>query len=139
MTAAAGGLPAAPAAGAAAAGALARTGEGPESRETKAALWAALRTVRDEMFYLADANVVDMGYVYDLRLQGETVQAVMTMPQRGRPLHMFIGQHMKRSLEETPGVRSAVIDLTWDPPWTPDRMSDAGLEAMRLDLARPRT
>jgi len=139
VTAAAGGLPEAPPAGAAAAGALARTGEGPESRETKAALWAALRTVRDEMFYLADANVVDMGYVYDLRLQGETVQAVMTMPQRGRPLHMFIGQHMKRSLEETPGVRSAVIDLTWDPPWTPDRMSDAGLEAMRLDLARPRT
>jgi metal-sulfur cluster biosynthetic enzyme len=99
-----------------------------------AALWAALRTVRDEMFYLADANVVDMGYVYDLRLRGETVQAVMTMPQRGRPRYMFIGQHMKRSLEATPGVRRAVIDLTWDPPWTPHRMSDAGLRAMRLDV-----
>jgi len=28
-----------------------------------------------------------------------------------------------------------VIDLTWDPPWTPHRMSDAGLRAMRLDVA----
>ena len=129
-----GGLPGALTAGATAAGALARPGEGPDARETKAALWAALRTVRDGMFYLADANVVDMGYVYDLRLRGETVQAVMTMPQRGRPRYMFVGQHMKRSLEATPGVRRAVIDLTWDPPWTPHRMSDAGLRAMRLDV-----
>jgi metal-sulfur cluster biosynthetic enzyme len=133
VAAAPGGLPADLAAGATAAGALARPGEGPGAREAKAALWQALRAVRDEMFYLADANVVDMGYVYDLRLRGETVQVQMTMPQRGRPRHMFVGQHMKRVLEEVPGVRTAVIDLTWDPPWTPDRMSDAGRKAMRLD------
>ena len=81
-----------------------------------------------------NANVVDLGYVYDLRLRGETVQAVMTMPQRGRPRYLFVGQHMKRRLEATPGVPPRRdCHLTWDLPWMLHRMSDAGLRAMRLD------
>jgi metal-sulfur cluster biosynthetic enzyme len=119
-----------------ASGVLARPGEGTHARELKRAIWTALREVRDEMFYTADANVVDMGYIYDVRLRGSTVQVIITMSHRGRPKYMFLGQHVRARLERLDGVRSVVVDLTWDPPWTPDRLSEAGWQAMGLETGR---
>ena len=135
VQAAAESLPAELIAGAKANGVLARPGEGTHARDLKRAIWSALREVRDEMFYTVDANVVDMGYIYDVRLRGETVQVLMTMPHRGRPKYMFLGQHVRTRLERLPDVHSVVVDLTWDPPWTPDRLSDAGWGVMGLDGA----
>lgn len=114
-------------------GALARPGEGLQAQPAKNAIWAALREVRDEMFYTIDANVVDMGYVYDVRLRGSTVQVLMTMPHRGRPKYMFVGQQVRARLERIPGVESAIVDLTWDPPWTPQRLSNTAWAAMGLN------
>ena len=61
-----------------AAGRLARTGETEESAPLKKAVWAALREVPDTMFYDTDANVVDMGYIYDVRVSQDVVRVLMT-------------------------------------------------------------
>lgn len=115
-------------------GALARPGERPEDRPRKRMIWDALRDVRDEMFYTVDANVVDMGYIYDVRLHGDDVYVLMTMPHRGRPRYNWLGNPIRRRLEQLPGVRKAFVDLTWEPPWTPNRLTDAGRRAMGLDI-----
>ncbi len=57
------------------------------------------------------------------------------MPHRGRPKHMFLGQHIRSRLLRLAGRGSVVVELTWDPPWTPDRLSDAGWRAMGLPEA----
>jgi metal-sulfur cluster biosynthetic enzyme len=119
-------------------GALARPGEAGDIASMKAAIWRALRGVRDEQLYTADANVVDLGLVYDVRWRHGTAHIVMTMPHRGRPVHDFfvtrgggrVDTGIRERLLEVDGVRDVVVDLTWDPPWTPARLTDAGRRAL---------
>ena len=115
-------------------GALARPGERPEDWPRKRMIWDTLREVRDEMLYTVDANVVDMGYIYDVRLRGDDVYVLMTMPHRGRPRYNWLGNPLRRRLEQLPGVRSVVVEHTWEPAWTPNQLTDAGRRAMGLDV-----
>ena len=109
----------------------------------KAAIWRALREVRDEQLYTADANIVDLGLVYDVRWRHGTVHVLMTMPHRGRPVHDFfvtrgggrVDAGIRERLLKIDGVRDVVVDLTWDPPWTPARLTDAGRRALGLDAS----
>jgi len=129
-----------PAPNAKAAGSLARPGETPESAPLKPAIWKALRTVKDEQFYKADANVVDMGYVYDVRVRDGQVIVIVTMPHRGRPVYQFLaaqgGGRISPGIRETllklEGVRDVVVDFTWTPPWTPARLTDTGITEMNM-------
>ncbi len=108
-------------------GALARPGEAGDIAGMKAAIWRALREVRDEQLYTADANVVDLGLVYDVRWRHGTAHIVMTMPHRGRPVHDFfvtrgggrVDAGIRERLLKVDRVRDVVVNLTWDPPWTP--------------------
>ena len=115
------------------AGGLASSGETPADAPLKAALWDALREIRDDRFYTVDANVVDMGYVYDVRLRhGGDAEVLMTMPHRGRPRYRYLGNRVAERLAGVPGVRRVVITPVWNPPWTPHHMTDAGWHAMGL-------
>ncbi|MBI2825238.1 MAG: hypothetical protein HYX69_11190 [Planctomycetia bacterium] len=121
---------------------LARPGETPETAPLKPAIWKALREVRDEQFYTVDANVVDMGYVYDIRERNGTVRVTITMPHRGRPVYQFlasqgggrVSEGIRERLLKLASVRDVVVDFTWDPPWTSARLSDAGRVAMGLGV-----
>jgi metal-sulfur cluster biosynthetic enzyme len=123
------------------AGSLARPGESGEDAAPKPAIWKALREVRDEQLYTADVNIVDMGYVYDVRLRHGTAQVVVTMPHRGRPVHDYlvtqgggrVSEGIRERLLKLEGVRDVVVDVTWNPPWTVSRLTDAGRRAMGLD------
>ena len=124
-------------------GALARPGEAGEVSALKTAIWRALGAVRDEQLYTADANIVDLGLVYDVRLRQGTAQVVMTMPHRGRPVHDFfvsrgggrVDAGIRERLLAIEGVRDVVVDLTWDPPWTPARLTEAGRRALGLEVS----
>jgi metal-sulfur cluster biosynthetic enzyme len=112
---------------------LARRGETAADAPQKAAIWQALREVKDAQFYTLDANVVDLGYVYDLRVRAETVTVRLSMPHRGRPVYSFIGDPIRERLLALDGVREVIIDCTWEPPWTAARMTAAGRRTMGLD------
>lgn len=114
-------------------GRLARPGEADEAGVLKRVIWDALREVRDEMLYSVDANVVDMGYVYDVSCLGDVVHVLMTMPHRGRPKYEFIGNSIRRRLLQLDGVRDVIVDCAWEPAWTVNRITDKGKEAMGLD------
>lgn len=113
-------------------GALARAGETQATAPLKREIWQALREVRDGMFYEVDANVVDMGYIYDVRIRGETVYILMTMPHHGRPKYGFLGNPIRERLLQVEGVRQVIVDFTWEPPWNVARLTDAGFKALGL-------
>jgi len=111
-------------AAAASPGSLARAGENADSAVPKETIWQALREVRDMQLYKIDANAVDMGYVYDVRVRGDVVHVVMTMPHRGRPKFGFIGSPIRERLLKIPGVRDVQIENVWNPPWDANRLSE---------------
>lgn len=127
------------------AGQLARDGERGGGRVSKAALWQALRDCKDAQLYTADINVVDLGLIYDLRVRGEVVTVVMTMPHRGRPVTGYFAQgsisvHPTAStpiierLKKVPGVRTVVVERTWSPEWSSNQLTDEGRSRLGLPV-----
>ena len=116
----------------AAAGLLARPGETAETAPLKGAIWAALRQVVDDQLREVTPNIVDMGYVYDVRVEEDLVWVLITMPHRGRPMYEFIGKPLRERLLEIDGVREGVVDFTWEPAWDVARLTVRGREAMGL-------
>jgi metal-sulfur cluster biosynthetic enzyme len=114
-------------------GALARPGETPESSPLKPIIWQALSEIRDEMLYTVDANVVDMGYIYNLSERNGEVQILMTMPHKGRPEYEFIGQPIRERLLKLDGVNNVTIEHTWEPAWNVNRLNEAGRQAMGIE------
>ena len=115
------------------AGQLARRGETEETAPLKRAIWEALREVCDQQYEKADANVVDMGYVYDLHVEGDLVSILITMPHRGRPKYGFIGEPLRKRLLDVNGVREVVVNFTWEPAWDIARLTARGREIMGLN------
>ena len=71
-------------------------------------------------------NVVDLGLVYDVEVQGSAVDVAMTMTTPGCPMHDAITEGAQAAVEAVAGVRQARIHVVWTPPWDPSRMSEAG-------------
>ncbi|MDX1980951.1 MAG: hypothetical protein SFV51_11825, partial [Bryobacteraceae bacterium] len=118
-------------------GRLARPGEAGDSPISKRALWEALRDCKDEQLYAAMPNVVDLGLVYDIRVRGDAVHVVMAMPHRGRPRLGFFeygsgGNSMpvRQRLMKVPGVRRVVVEQTWEPGWSSNRLTEGGRKAL---------
>ncbi|OIO97532.1 MAG: hypothetical protein AUJ92_03535 [Armatimonadetes bacterium CG2_30_59_28] len=99
----------------------------------KAKIWEALQEVPDAQFYTVDANVVDMGYVYDVSVRGDVVTILVTMPHHGRPIYPFIGDPIRERLLRIDEIRDVLINFTWNPPWTAARLTDAGRKIMGMD------
>jgi FeS assembly SUF system protein len=69
-------------------------------------------------------NIVDLGLVYDVSIEGEKVGIKMTLTAPGCPASGYISQDVKSKLESMPGVKKADVTVVWDPPWSPDMMSE---------------
>lgn len=70
-------------------------------------------------------NVVDLGLIYGLEEQGEgNLVVTMTMTTPGCPAHDTISQSVEWSAAQVFGVAMVQVDVVWDPPWTPEMMSD---------------
>jgi metal-sulfur cluster biosynthetic enzyme len=122
-------------------GALAREGETAETAPLKPELWRILREVRDDQLYRIDANVVDMGYVYDLRVRDGVVEVFVTMPHRGRPKFEFlvtqgggrVDDGIYERLMRIDGVRDVVVKFTWEPAWTVARLTKDGRRMLGIE------
>ncbi len=120
---------------------LARPGETEQTAPLKPAIWKALAEVKDEQLYNIDAGIVDLGYVYDIRVQGDVAFVLVTMPHRGRPEFNFLvtagGGRVSPGIQERllkiPGIRDVVVERTWNPLWTVHRLSDKGRSELRLN------
>lgn len=92
-----------------------------------AAVFDALRTVVDPE---AGMNIVDLGLVYGVDVLADAVHVTMTMTTAACPATDMIVDEAREAIAAMlpPGIRID-IDLVWDPPWTPDRMSDIARDA----------
>ncbi len=72
-------------------------------------------------------NVVDMGLIYGVDVSDDNkVDVKMTMTTRGCPLHDTLVNDVKRYVNKVSGVSSVNVEIVWDPPWTPEKMSEEG-------------
>jgi metal-sulfur cluster biosynthetic enzyme len=72
-------------------------------------------------------NVVDMGLIYGVNVSDDNkVDVTMTMTTRGCPLHDTLVNDVKRYVNKVSGVSSVNVEIVWDPPWTPEKMSEEG-------------
>jgi len=69
-------------------------------------------------------NIVDIGLVYDVRLEDGCARILLTTTTPGCPATNYIRQAVEERAAATPGVASVEVTMTWVPPWSPDRMSD---------------
>lgn len=79
----------------------------------------ALRKVKDPELNL---NIIDLGLVYDIMVDGPDVQVDMTLTSPGCPAGPQIMNDVERAVKAMPGVENAIINLVWQPFWSPDRI-----------------
>jgi metal-sulfur cluster biosynthetic enzyme len=81
----------------------------------------ALRQVEDPELGM---DIVDLGLLYDVEVVGPRVKVTHSLTSMGCPVGPLIQEDINRVTRELPGVEDVDVELTWDPPWTPDKMSD---------------
>jgi metal-sulfur cluster biosynthetic enzyme len=69
-------------------------------------------------------DIVELGLLYDVDVEGSNVHVTYSLTSMGCPVGPMIEQQITETVAEMPGVEGVESELTWDPPWTPERMSD---------------
>ena len=72
-------------------------------------------------------SIVDLGLIYDVKVEKEgKVKIKMTLTTVGCPLVGMIRGDVKEKVGAMKGVKDVEVELVWDPPWTPERISVEG-------------
>lgn len=69
-------------------------------------------------------DIVELGLMYDVELDGSNVKVTYSLTSMGCPAGPLIQDGIIDAVRSVPGVEGVEAELTFDPPWTPDRMSD---------------
>jgi metal-sulfur cluster biosynthetic enzyme len=80
----------------------------------------ALRGVLDPEL---GVSVVDLGLIYGVDVRDGDVRVTMTLTAPGCPLHAVMPGWVRGAVTAVPGVGRVDVDVTFDPPWTPERMA----------------
>jgi len=92
----------------------------------------ALEKVNDPELRL---NIVDLGLVYDIEITEENNVGVdMTLTTQACPVGPLIQMQAEAAVKSIPDVKQVDVQLTFDPPWTPDRMSERLKKARAMGL-----
>ena len=79
-------------------------------------------------------NVVDLGLVYDVAVDDNNkVRVQMTLTAPGCGMGPYIAQQAEWRLAELNGVEDVEVEIVFDPPWTPDRITEDGKKLLGLD------
>lgn len=69
-------------------------------------------------------DVVDLGLVYEVEVEGSAAKITYSLTSMGCPAGPLIAQDIEGATRQVEGIEEVELELTFDPPWTPDRMSD---------------
>jgi metal-sulfur cluster biosynthetic enzyme len=81
----------------------------------------ALRQVEDPELGM---DIVELGLLYDVEVEGPAVKVIYTLTSMGCPAGQMIEEDIDRCVRELPGVDEVKPELTFEPPWSPERMSE---------------
>tara|TARA_B100000676_G_scaffold232567_1_gene231477 strand:+ start:566 stop:880 length:315 start_codon:yes stop_codon:yes gene_type:complete len=90
----------------------------------------ALRDVYDPEI---PVNIVDLGLVYDVDINSTNIDVKMTLTFAGCGMGPYIAQQAEWRLAEIEGVEDINVELVFEPPWTPDMITEEGKRLLGLD------
>lgn len=91
-----------------------------------------LETLRQVIDPELGCNIVDLGLVYNIRIDGPSVSVAMTLTTPGCPMHESISQGVQTALLGVDGIADVDVQVVWDPPWHPSMMTEQGRIATRV-------
>jgi metal-sulfur cluster biosynthetic enzyme len=92
-------------------------------------VYAALRECYDPEI---PVNIVDLGLIYEVKVQEDHVDVVMTLTARACPAHTYIREQVRTRITAIPGVRTVMVQVVWDPPWDPSRITRAARQQLGI-------
>lgn len=103
----------------------------PERAGLRERVVEALRTVHDPEI---PVNVYDLGLIYDVEIdeQAAKVTIRMTLTAPHCPAAEMLPAKVREAVAAVAGVKDVDVEIVWDPPWTPERMSDAARAALGM-------
>ena len=69
-------------------------------------------------------DIVDLGLVYEVETESSTAKVTYSLTSMGCPAGPLIAQDIDSAVRQVEGIENVELELTFDPPWTPDKMSD---------------
>ena len=69
-------------------------------------------------------DIVDLGLVYEVAVKDSTAKIIYSLTSMGCPAGPLIAQDIDSTARQVEGIDEVELELTFDPPWTPDKMSD---------------
>ncbi|TXL65743.1 metal-sulfur cluster assembly factor [Cerasibacillus terrae] len=95
-----------------------------------------LGSVKAALFEVIDPelgiNIVDLGLIYDVQVEGNHAKITMTLTTPGCPLHDSITNGVKFRVNQLKGIDDVTVDLVWEPAWSPDKMSERAKEKLHF-------
>jgi metal-sulfur cluster biosynthetic enzyme len=88
---------------------------------TKEDVMEALREVEDPELGM---DIVELGLLYDVAVEDSKVTVTHSLTSMGCPAGPMIQEGIYEAVQSVPGVEAVEVELTWDPPWTPELMSE---------------
>jgi metal-sulfur cluster biosynthetic enzyme len=88
---------------------------------TKEEVVDALREVEDPELGM---DIVELGLMYDVEVEGPNVKVIHSLTSMGCPAGPMIQEGIHEAASQVPGVEQVEVELTWDPPWSPELMSE---------------
>jgi metal-sulfur cluster biosynthetic enzyme len=104
-----------------------------EEESRREAALAALANVWDPELGL---DVVSLGLVYDVRVAGDTVEVDMTLTTPGCPVSEQLPAEAEAAIRAALPRATVVVNVVWDPPWTPERLSPVALQRLGYTSVR---
>ena len=71
-------------------------------------------------------NIVDLGLIYDIQIEEGDVYVQMTLTAPGCGMGPMIAQQAEWAISEVEGVEDVQVEMTFEPPWSPDLISEDG-------------
>ncbi len=78
-------------------------------------------------------NVVDLGLVYGVEVDEGDVHVLMTLTAPGCGMGPMIAQQAEWAISELEGVEDVEVEMTFDPPWSPDLITEDGKKLLGID------
>ena len=104
------------------------------SGDIEEAVWNQLKTCYDPEI---PVNIVDLGLIYGLQVQpldggGSSAVVQMTLTAPGCGMGPIIASEARQKILTIDGISDAAVELVWDPPWSPDRISEEGRQKLGI-------
>lgn len=69
-------------------------------------------------------NIVDLGLIYGVNIEDSRINVLLTLTTPGCPLDSYFVKDITAKLKRIKGVSDVSVELTFEPPWSPSKMSD---------------